>query len=301
MRLRRGMITTAAAVLTAAITFLAWPRQNDPLYQGRTLSQWLDTYETARWTRPGQAQVAASAVRRIGTNALPWLLACVDRTTPPPVRDVLDWYYVHIGKPPNTTYYHNNGAVGTPDIHAELALTGFDILGSQARDAVGELARRMKTDRTRHDAIALALIGEEGVPPLLAALSDPRPAKKCEAAMALLIVRDFGIYTNATAAALLNTLKDPNGDVAGCAAYTLGRRQLAPELAVPALIDSLSRPHHMYRSRAVTALGGYKGAARAAIPALTAIANEPGGFLRFQVTNALESIASDTNQPGQKN
>src|SRR6266481_2459153 len=72
MRKRRKafvlLICVAAAL--ALITFLS--RDSEPRYQGRSLSQWY-----VLWTKSAdkaQAAEAASAIREIGTNALPTLL-----------------------------------------------------------------------------------------------------------------------------------------------------------------------------------------------------------------------------------
>src|SRR5262245_29805351 len=78
MKRRRILLLLVLAAATAA-GFLCWPRgprepaPPEPVYQGRTLSEWLeDAY-------PGpfgaKYRTAEQAVQAIGTNALPWLMS----------------------------------------------------------------------------------------------------------------------------------------------------------------------------------------------------------------------------------
>jgi hypothetical protein len=49
-----------------------WPRDNEPKYNGKTLTAWLEISRSRRYdNRWPQAE---DAVRHIGTNALPWLI-----------------------------------------------------------------------------------------------------------------------------------------------------------------------------------------------------------------------------------
>src|SRR5215813_5817211 len=84
---RRVIVVFAACVLLAIAIFAFWAAEPEPRYNGRKLSEWLETADKIstidgdpfRRVReidtPGSGgQGAVSAVRVIGTNALPWLL-----------------------------------------------------------------------------------------------------------------------------------------------------------------------------------------------------------------------------------
>src|SRR5436190_21954088 len=68
MRRRLILFLLSAFALAAILTALLWPRDREPQYQGKSLSQWLEVY--SRDADP----TAAAAVHEIGTNAVPWLL-----------------------------------------------------------------------------------------------------------------------------------------------------------------------------------------------------------------------------------
>jgi len=80
---RKTLVWTFVGLLVVAGAFLIFtrpqlPRDNQPVYNGRTLAQWLDI--TTRvganrgYTTPQQVAAAEYAVRVIGTNAFPSLL-----------------------------------------------------------------------------------------------------------------------------------------------------------------------------------------------------------------------------------
>src|SRR2546423_4143418 len=92
---KRLSISAAAVVMVIAVAAIAfWPGEKEPEYQGKKLSEWLEIYRTndvalrnAMWEPWTAAKygpkprvdrdAAAEAVRHIGTNALPWLLATI--------------------------------------------------------------------------------------------------------------------------------------------------------------------------------------------------------------------------------
>src|SRR5438309_2976478 len=56
-------------VIAAVLTLL--PRNNEPMYKGKSLSAWLTIYG---YGNAKQQSEAVAAVQKIGTNAPPWLL-----------------------------------------------------------------------------------------------------------------------------------------------------------------------------------------------------------------------------------
>src|SRR5262249_28117416 len=129
-----------ALVIVGAV--LLWPRNDEPVFQGRRLSEWLRVYVIQQNSSAGSPLVeAADAVHHIGTNAIPLLLRGIQRDAdlsrhksdfrevlddlPPPIRN--DPRFDSILTRPNAT----------------LALAGFRILGPEARSAVPDLTRLM--------------------------------------------------------------------------------------------------------------------------------------------------------------
>jgi hypothetical protein len=70
---RRGVLVIVAACILVGIGVVEfWPSDNEPKYDGKTLSQWLEISRSRRYDdRWAQAE---DAVRHIGTNGLPWLI-----------------------------------------------------------------------------------------------------------------------------------------------------------------------------------------------------------------------------------
>jgi hypothetical protein len=128
----------------------AFIRQTEPAYQGRTLSEWVK-----RLGRSGMLDLTdAEAVRQIGAQAVPYLLRWLDYDSP-------DWPEQDEGDNRHRAY-----ASG----HA-LEFVGRD--GQKA--ALPVLAHRLSEAqgwRARQTASALGFLGLEGLPPLVAALTN---------------------------------------------------------------------------------------------------------------------------------
>src|SRR5262245_48150901 len=70
-RLLSAILLAFVAVLAALLLF----RAREPTYEGRPLSYWTDLYfQSARMAAPEQRKLADEAVRRIGTNSIPYLI-----------------------------------------------------------------------------------------------------------------------------------------------------------------------------------------------------------------------------------
>src|SRR6266446_7972195 len=85
MRRRRLLIFLLAGAGAAVVVFLAWPRQREPEYHGRTLSEWAFLVTGPYPYHDGafpKKPAAEEAIRHIGTNALPWLLTWIQYDHP---------------------------------------------------------------------------------------------------------------------------------------------------------------------------------------------------------------------------
>jgi len=272
----------------AVIVIVAWPREREPVYKGKKLSEWL-----ARSMRGDRE--ADDAVRKIGTNAIPYLFKWVsgessewNRTLSRISSRVPTW----IG---NRAYSFLAGEEG----HGEdLGLHGFEVLGSVASPAVPELVRRLSDTNDVANArvvwaFALARIGKDGLPALLGKLEDPDAQERAVAVVAIGLMRP----SNAASAipALVSRLEDEDYTVAQSAVRAIGNLAVAPEIAVPALTDNLRYENGVLEFLVVRSLAAFGPEAKDAVPALVKELDCPGrgSVERHALLDALQKIAPE--------
>src|SRR5947209_15928662 len=98
---RRVLLPIFGALLLVGLAVLVWPRENEPAYQGRSLSDWLAVYEKAKASDASASDIqegekATNAVRAMGTNAVPILLQWMDHQLPSWRKRLLAAYYTHL-------------------------------------------------------------------------------------------------------------------------------------------------------------------------------------------------------------
>jgi len=69
---KRTVLILLSCVGIAGFFALVWLKEAEPEYQGKRLSKWLQIYGNPANTQ--DKELAAEAVRQIGTNAVPVLL-----------------------------------------------------------------------------------------------------------------------------------------------------------------------------------------------------------------------------------
>jgi len=138
------LIGLAAVALIA----LNWPGKPEPVYNGKTLSEWCELDHKAHWTlRHGlienQNEAAAKeAVNAIGTNAIPFFLKWINEDEPAwriKLAAATDKLPGAFGK--NQTL--KAIILGKGAFHVNFALIGFKLLGTNAAPAVPALNRMM--------------------------------------------------------------------------------------------------------------------------------------------------------------
>jgi len=280
-----------------------WPGRKEPEYQGKKLSEWLEAYRSANVTKAtGAAQEqAADAVRHIGTNALPFLI---------------EW----IGYQPTAWRIKFTGALTrlpgplkrarparllrVPVARAKEAICGFTILEKQAAPAVPALTELLQDwkseDRASHVIVALGCVGERGLPPLVAALTNSAAPMwyRSKAASELADpVEMVGTNMSWAVRVLVPCLQDRA--VGSLVARVLGRWKLAPEEAVPALAKCLRSSQFATRAEALTALGKFGAEASSAVPDLLIAAKDGDQLIRSVATNSLLKIAPEVLVKGE--
>jgi hypothetical protein len=283
---RRGILLAVLGLgLVTMLVVVPWPRENEPEYQGKTLSQWLATY-----MENGQASPqAADAVHHIGTNALPFLVKWIAHEQPK-WRDKLADKMLRVPIPLARATV--GPLLGTRRVRAGVAVFGFEILREEAAPVVPALTKLMQDWRfpNRGDRAVLALvyIGKDALPALFTVMTNTEAPPKFRCRVARCITDPMmNLGTNAVRAVptLLLCLEDPG--VASCVAQVLGILNLAPEEVVPALAKCLRSPEISVRVEAAKALGEFYSRASPAVPDLLVAANDNTQLVRVAAINGL--------------
>jgi len=218
----------------------AWTQVEEPVYQGKRLSTWLDD---SHWTNGGQtvlSSAATQAVQALGTNALPYLVHMMQ------ARDSKLEIYTAI-------YVYRFLHIQTPlrSADCQRAAFGFYALGPTAKPAYPELVKLvLAADGKgwvagvfRDDADTIALLAD--------GLHSPDVKVRRRAAMA------FGYFQKTPTVcipALTQALNDRDTQVQMWAAAWLGHYGPAAKSATPALAQLTNSADSMVRIMATQAL-----------------------------------------------
>jgi hypothetical protein len=161
-------------IVGAALVTLHCIRTSEPSYHGRLLSAWVNQYG-GNYRPPVGTDPAATAIRAIGTNGLPYLTAwAVDEPTlfgrhhlswaPKPIIDMVD----HLAR--RRVY------------RAEASRHAIEMLGTNAAAAIPELARLMMNTRDQairfRTALTINHLGPQALPAMLLMLSNAPATEK---------------------------------------------------------------------------------------------------------------------------
>lgn len=189
---RAWIIVGALMLLTLGVLWIVvrGPRTPDPVYEGRPLSQWLSPSYLYTASAAGPIRIWTStqekgdeAIRALGTNSLPVLLALLAARDNPLQTKYYAWLQRHPTwhRPPYPARQKN-----------ECALAGLAALGPAAVAAVPALAamvvRPSNPTGQMNALFALSRLGTnaaEALPELTAALADPHPLVRAGAAACL--------------------------------------------------------------------------------------------------------------------
>jgi len=243
----------------AVVCYLVLRAPREPVYQGKTLSVWLETYNPA--SGPGRGspawKAADEALRHIGTNAIPCLLRKLRARDSGLKLRLVAWaqrqHFIKIHFVP----------AAARNIEASRA---FIVLGSTAKAALPDLIKAYQETQSVEawSAIedALAWIGPEA-----------RPALPL----------------------LLRAATNANSRVRANALWALGEIHAQPEACVPALLRGLNDGDAWVQTSAAHALGMFGPAASAAIPALAQFAQLSPLSSRLFGTSAARPVFIEVN------
>jgi hypothetical protein len=298
----------AAVVLIAYLTC-----EREPVYQGKALSNWIDVYAHERAHIMGglpTGKMGSNAIRTIGTNALPYLLRWTRYEHESRFSATSRSLVAKLPQFLTTDTLQRWATADAAELRAEYAALAFGPLGEQAKPAIPQLVAQMKDathPRASHRAIvALACIGTEAIPELLARLANTNAPDRQLIANVFVMVPITHEDVFRAAPILICCLQDSNPAVAKEAARALGmiarQNPSLDGLVVSSLTNCLNAasPPEV-RRWALWALGQFGARARDAVPALLQITADPNDPGQVQASNVLMQIAPEalTNAPPQ--
>ena len=260
MRKRRLFLLLIAGVVLVGLLVALFPREHEPEYEGRKLSEWVAI--SSGNATPADRRRVAQAYDHIGTNALPYVLRWLRDEGPPKWARQGRAMLENVLRRPAFDWGDDKRRLRT--IEADSIIRR---LGPQALSAINDLGLLYTNATSRvvreNSGLCLRHLGPAGVSVLIAGVTNQSVGLRR-------YVADWIGYqgTNARSAIpfLLKSVAEDDDFVAGPAAHSLGRLKLEPELAVPVLIDALR--HRPLQEEAAAALGNFGDAARPAVPLL---------------------------------
>ena len=263
--------------LGSGVAFLVWHAQA-PARQRATVLGLLDQLQPFKTDRH---ELAAAALRKLGTNSLPLLLELV-RTN-------------DFGRFQESTKNTRNDR-SLMETHLAIekgyrqAVRAFAALGPIARPAVAALSEMLQKRETAGAAArSLAEIGPEAWTPLTNALASEDLRIRGAAASSLGYLQG---HARLAAPRLAAVLKDPEIAVRYGAADSLSRMGKDAAVAAVALCDCLQDPDADVREKAAKALGRVGSEAKMAVPALVKATSDADKEVREAARRALALINS---------
>jgi hypothetical protein len=291
MSRRRKWLWLAGCVMMACTVIAYLKREQEPSFGGKRLSEWIEAYNN-RWARE-EAEKAKEAIRQIGTNALPYLLARMDyeptwnfegriiQKLPPALRD-------------SRVVAKLDRMSDRAQRRAYNSLNAFMVLGPVAAPAIPELVQRINltNSRVRKDiaGIAISSAGPAAFASLLEMISGPAHTENDALPN---WVGSMGTNARPIIPVLIDRLHHTNALVATLAAETLGRAWWNPGPVVPALASVIDDRDSDIRPKAMNALAEFGPQARPALDSLRRALKDPLQYIRVAATNALERIAPE--------
>jgi len=266
-------VAVAGLVLAAAMALF---RPYEPTYQGRELSSWLRM-------KYGREDEVRTAVRHIGSNALPYLIAKL-KSQDGPLRKHVSRFFPDQGcgchRPRFRVAYHDWFE----------AARGFEMLGPASADAIPELERLLyDEERARPVAMALVGIGWAALPSLTNSLAGSNThVRRC-------VIQQLAGLGAPAIPALVRSLKDPDISASVAAAHALAAPTLPSTAAanevVPALCSSLKDTSiPALRNAALSTLAKYGRRATGALPEVLDALQDPVPSVRKAATDAFFRI-----------
>jgi len=286
---RRKYVLLVAIVLMAVGLGAAFIPSREPSYGGKRLSEWVGLLPAD--ASPNGKSEAEGAVRHIGTNALPFLLDCI-QVEPSRLRIKFEAPVNKFLKTVNPAWKLSQKKY----LRANNAMRALQVLGPEAKSVISELSRLLNDTNAPltmgRAARALPHLGKDALPVMIVALRSQHQVVRRLAASNL-----EWLGTNARPAVpeLIGFLNGPDEYIAYGASYALAGCGVEPKLVLPALTNCLHDTRLSIRDMAVLALGYLSlRKAPAAVPMLLECLNDhdvriAGRAASVLVENKMES------------
>jgi hypothetical protein len=298
---RRILLILAACAVVALVAAVFWPKEREPVYQGKKLSEWLAMYCVSTDSQVPDKE-AEEAILGIGTNALPVLVKWIAREPPDWKKGLVD-ELEHLNK---RRLWQRIWYPALSDMELQREATyGFRALGGKAKGAAKNLLGNISRQRqwswsAFHSIEALGFLGNDGVTALVSIATNRSfgAGLRVHAMDRLARMSPADSTEEWVVPILVGCLNDPA--TGSLAAKALGSFGLRADLCVPALVSCSGSTKAPLRLEAVRALGRFGGQAREAVPALVNALNDsgfingpPAEFVAWEATNALRKIAPE--------
>jgi hypothetical protein len=302
MRMRYAIVVVVGCV---AIAFAAFrlKRPADPVYAGRPLSEWVLSYGYLTPPEGTQSENDADeALRRAGTNAIPYLLKWMRCEAPAWKRGV------RAVAPPSVQDALKVDQPTSAEMLADKSVRAFGALGTNGLVVMPALVEMMRNtnapDTARRAMQCLAALGTNGLAPLISVIEDMEYPSRWRAILAVRRVHTNAESKEVLGPVLLRCATDPAGNVLsiGLASLWLSDVKYEPSVSIPALARILTNTTAGENARrlAAKAIGGYGALAAEALPTLTNALVDPAPAIGRAASNAIWKITTDlaTNGPG---
>lgn len=274
---RAWAVTGISVALGGTLVLAAiWPERAQPAHGTKTLQEWLELRNSGNIR--DLTDESQTAIRAMGTNALPYLVSMVSARDSSLRLKLRAW----AGKNPSIRKW-----IRTSNGERLRGAAGLEALGPIAAPAIPELIPLLGDEQTAYPAaLALGAIGEIAVPPLVQCLTNTNAWLRVSAVQAI----NFMHGAEGAIPSLVTCLTDPEPAVRSSAAIALGDMRKQPDTVVPRLIALLDDAESTVRQAGTIALGLYGSQARAAKEKLTRMQNDPSSEVRQAANSAMNKI-----------
>src|SRR5512133_2428574 len=233
LRLRQlALLLGLALLFLGTLSYQLFRVPREPVYQGKALSEWLQTYNPGSASGRGSPAWKATddALSHIGTNAIPFLLKRLRAHD-----SSLKLRFVALAQKQHLIKIHFVPAA-TRSIEASRA---FIVLGNTAKDAIPDLIKAYEETESVEARSTIedvfAWVGPDARPALPLLLRAATNSNNRVRANALWALGEIHAEPNSCVPALLQGLDDADPWVQTCAAHALGMFGPDASAAVPAL------------------------------------------------------------------
>lgn len=273
---QRTLIFLALLIVACSGFVLLFVASRGPIYQGKTLTTWLDLYRSNHGSNRHELdQQAESAIRHFGTNEIPRYLKMLFRRQSAIRIKLLSsipqaWTKrLHIS--PKMDYDAKLWSVRASGAYGLIAL------GPEAKTAIPALIARLNDKQEEADIRNFAIltiywlgpVARDALPSVIRGLNDQDPAIRTKSILALGSIHDDAEEVIPRLVDLIDkNFTNPQYDLVYFALDSVGKFKTKAASAVPAIVRCLDHPETSVRGNAILALSEIHAHPELAVPAL---------------------------------